>query len=359
MTTSERRSTYFDLLRAIAIFRVVVYHATGWAWFTVLFPSMGVMFGLAGSLMAASLSRGRSTVHVLRSRLRRLLLPFWLFGAGAVFLMWAQARHTGEWKMTCQCLYWVVPVVDPPGSDWGAPLWEVLWYLRAYLWFVLLSPLLLPLFRRIPYVVLAVPFALLLVLENDLWSLSEPMGTVVDEFCTYAGCWLLGFAHREGTLDRLGAWGRTAIASALAAAGAVYAVTHQTEEGLDLGYIPIGNALWSAAFVIVLLGFSPRLEFLKRVPRSAAFLRRINSRALTIYLWHNPLIAVSVFLIALAGPRVLPYGVHTAVLLALVAVLTTGAVIATGWVENYAAGGRKNPRSREEPEREAVQSFTH
>ncbi|MFD4683184.1 hypothetical protein ACFWO0_10725, partial [Streptomyces sp. NPDC058461] len=44
------RDRYLDLLRSIALVRVVLYHIFGWAWLTVLFPSMGVMFALAGSL---------------------------------------------------------------------------------------------------------------------------------------------------------------------------------------------------------------------------------------------------------------------------------------------------------------------
>lgn len=48
------RDRYLDLLRSIALVRVVCYHLFGWAWLTVLFPSMGVMFALAGSLMARS-----------------------------------------------------------------------------------------------------------------------------------------------------------------------------------------------------------------------------------------------------------------------------------------------------------------
>jgi len=51
------RNRYVDLLRALAIVRVVVYHTTGWAFLTVLFPAMSVMFALGGSLMAASLDR--------------------------------------------------------------------------------------------------------------------------------------------------------------------------------------------------------------------------------------------------------------------------------------------------------------
>lgn len=51
------RDRYLDLLRTLALGRVVVYHIYGWAWLTIVFPSMGVMFALAGALMARSLKR--------------------------------------------------------------------------------------------------------------------------------------------------------------------------------------------------------------------------------------------------------------------------------------------------------------
>ena len=47
------RNRYIDTLRAAAILRVIVYHAFGGAWLTILRPAMGVMFALGGSLMAA------------------------------------------------------------------------------------------------------------------------------------------------------------------------------------------------------------------------------------------------------------------------------------------------------------------
>src|SRR4051812_14824854 len=61
------RARYLDLLRAVALVRVVTYHAFGWAWLTLAFPSMGVMFALAGSLMARSLDR--PAVSVVRGRM--------------------------------------------------------------------------------------------------------------------------------------------------------------------------------------------------------------------------------------------------------------------------------------------------
>ena len=77
------RDRYFDALRAVALVRVVAYHTFGWAWAGMVFPSMGVMFALAGSLMAKSLERPAFTV--VRSRMRRLLPPS---GSGASSSCW-------------------------------------------------------------------------------------------------------------------------------------------------------------------------------------------------------------------------------------------------------------------------------
>ncbi|MGH3659255.1 MAG: acyltransferase family protein, partial [Micromonosporaceae bacterium] len=148
----RHRDPYLDLLRAVALVRVVTYHAFGWAWLSLLFPSMGVMFALAGSLMARSLDR--PAVSVVRGRMRRLLLPFWVFGGLVVVAMLLHGWGPGDddglawWS---RLAYWVVPLADPPANDWAVQVTGPLWYVRTYLWFVLLSPLLLPVFRRIPW----------------------------------------------------------------------------------------------------------------------------------------------------------------------------------------------------------------
>ena len=54
-TAPAGRDGYFDLLRAVALVRVVAYHTFGWAWAGMVFPSMGVMFALAGTLISAYL----------------------------------------------------------------------------------------------------------------------------------------------------------------------------------------------------------------------------------------------------------------------------------------------------------------
>src|SRR3954447_8827195 len=81
--TPAPRSRYIDTLRAAAIVRVIVYHAFGWAWLTVALPAMGVMFALAGALMAGSLEKYGAR-RAVTSRMRRLLPALWALGAVAV-----------------------------------------------------------------------------------------------------------------------------------------------------------------------------------------------------------------------------------------------------------------------------------
>jgi peptidoglycan/LPS O-acetylase OafA/YrhL len=124
------RNRYLDLLRAAAIVRVVVYHLFGWPWLSLVFPAMGVMFALAGSLTAASLDK-RSAGKVVTSRLRRLLPPLWLLGLIAVPVMlalgWAHETDGEQPFSPAKLVLWLVPVGDPPGSDKGVDLWEPLW----------------------------------------------------------------------------------------------------------------------------------------------------------------------------------------------------------------------------------------
>src|SRR3954447_22730554 len=192
------RNRYIDTLRAAAILRVIVYHAFGWAWLTVALPAMGVMFALAGSLMAASLGANGAR-RAVTSRIRRLVPALWALGAAAVPLMllhgWRPHRY--------QLLFWVLPVDDPPGSPWGQPFWQVLWYLRAYLWFVLVSPLLYLCYRRGPWATMAAPLATLLVLNATGFKLPEWGDGIMWDLVTYGACWVAGFAHQDGRLFRI------------------------------------------------------------------------------------------------------------------------------------------------------------
>src|SRR4051812_26472841 len=148
------RNRYLDLLRAVATVRVVVYHSTGWAALTIVFPAMSVMFALAGSMMAASLDRYGP--FAVERRLRRLLPSLWVLVAIAVPMM-VLAGLRWDWRF----LLGAFPLRAPPATGWWLEGLAAMWYLRDFLWFVLLSPLALPVFRRLPRVTVAFPYAVL------------------------------------------------------------------------------------------------------------------------------------------------------------------------------------------------------
>lgn len=323
------RNPYIDLLRALAILRVALYHTTNWSLLTVVFPAMALMFALGGALMVASLDS--STAEAVRSRLRRLLPSFWTL-AGVFVPAMVLTGLAVDWRL----LLWVLPLADPPANDWGALVLSPIWYLRDFLWFVLVSPLVLPLFRRHPLPVIVAPYLLLIVIEATAWT----PGPVLRDFGLYFGAWLLGFAYQDGLLRRMSRWLLAAVTIALGLAGGAWTLAHPGWRGYDLNDIPIGNALWSAAFILLLLGLMPqRTGWLTASPLLSRAVTVLNRRALTIYLWHMP----AVILVGLMAGRWGWSHVTTSGLtirMAVVTALTVAAVAAFGWVEDRAARRR-------------------
>ncbi|MFF9458211.1 acyltransferase family protein [Streptomyces flaveolus] len=338
------RDRYFDTLRAVALVRVVAYHAFGWPWAGLVLPSMGIMFGLAGTLMARSLRRPAPAV--IRGRLRRLLPPFWCWG---LFVTGAMLVH--GWMPGWQAVYWIVPLGDPPGNAWGEQAWEILWYLRTYLWFVLLSPLLLRVFRVAPVPVLVLSLVPAVVLRYVWQPPDDRFGSALTDLATFLFCWLLGFAHHEGVLGRLKPAAVALPALAALAYGGWYAFAHQGEYGTyDLDDIPLAQAFWSAGFVTLLMYTKARLgaDFaaLARFRRLDRLVTVFNARAVTIYLWHELALVLAVPLIDRFW-GVPAFEAHLPLdsqwfLLGVGWVLIAVFVVLFGWVEDVAA--RRRPR---------------
>ncbi|MFE9686043.1 acyltransferase [Streptomyces sp. NPDC006285] len=338
------RDRYFDTLRAVALVRVVAYHTFGWAWAGMVLPSMGIMFALAGTLMAKSLER--PAPGVLRSRLRRLLPPFWCWG---FFVVVAMLVH--GWMPGWQIVYWIVPLGDPPGDAWGEQAWEIVWYLRTYLWFVLLSPLLLRVFRSAPVAVLGLSLAPIVVLQFGWAPPDNRFGTGLTDLATYLFCWILGFAHRDGVLRRLTPSAVVVLSLAALGYGGWYALTHQAGTGsYDLDDIPYAQAFWSAGYVTPLMYAKDRFgidfAWLARCGRLDRLVRIFNARAVTLYLWHEIALILAVPLIDLfwnvpAFEAYLPLESQW-FLFGVGWVLIAVFVLLCGWVEDVAAG--KKPR---------------
>ncbi|MDG4799209.1 acyltransferase [Micromonospora sp. WMMD980] len=325
------RNRYLDLLRFLAILRVVTYHVTGYASLTLVFPAMAVMFALAGSLMAASLDR--SGVRAVGRRLRRLLPSLWVLAA-----VFVPAMLLTGLPFSPKVLLWLLPISDPPANYWGGLALSPIWYLRDYLWFVLASPPALWLFRRAPLPTLAAPYALLATIEFGI--LQNPP-TVLREFGLYFGAWLLGFAHHDGLLRRTRHRVLLPLAAVVGAAGLAWIVTHPGPRGYDINDIPLGNALWATAFILVAIGRAPAgVAWVDRVPVLGRAVTVVNRRALTIYLWHMPFVVALTPLVGLVGWSTTdPVGLWLRVVLvfALVGVVT----LLVGWVEDVAA--RRTP----------------
>ncbi|MFE0801432.1 acyltransferase [Streptomyces sp. NPDC058812] len=338
------RDRYFDTLRALALVRVVAYHVFCWPWAGLVFPSMGVMFALAGTLMAKSL--GRPAPAVIRGRLRRLLPPFWCWGFFVVVAMLLRG-----WMPGWQIVFWVVPLGDPPGSAWGEQAWEILWYLRTYLWLVLLSPLLLRVFRLAPAPVLLLSLVPIVVLQFVRQPPDNRLGAGLLDLATYLFCWVLGFAHRDGVLGRLKPGAVVALSFAALSYGGWYAFAHRAEYGTyDLDDIPLAQAFWSAGFVTPLMyakaRFGTGFAGLARSRRLDRLVTVLNARAVTIYLWHELALVLAVPLIdrfweVPAFEAYLPLDSQW-FLLGVGWALVAAFVLLFGWVEDVAA--RKRPR---------------
>ncbi|MQY11964.1 hypothetical protein SRB5_20920 [Streptomyces sp. RB5] len=362
------RDRYLDLLRSIALVRVVVYHAFGWAWVTVVFPSMGVMFALAGSLMARSLKR--PAPGVIRGRIRRLLPPLWAFGAVALTLLltngWNPSKDPdegGTWALV-KLLNYLIPIGAPTypleaGSpvDWLDASWAddavgPLWYLRAYLWFVLASPVLLWAFRRAPWPTLLAPLALTAVIGTGLVTIPGETGDALTDFAVYGACWILGFAHHDGLLHEIPRYVAISTASLVMAFGLWWASGHLGPDGWDLNGIPLAQATWSFGFVVILLHYAPSWrELPPRLAKWDPLVTLSNNRAMTIYLWHNLLLLATVPLIDFGYD--LPFMqsdrashaldiTSNVWMFALVWPLLGLTILATGWVEDLAA--KRRPR---------------
>ncbi len=323
------RNRYFDALRALAIVRVVAYHATGWAFLSYVFPAMGGMFALGGALMAAALDR-HGPGAVVR-RLRRTLPPVWLVASIAVpFMIWAGMRP--DWKL----IFWVVPLHDPPLYGLAGPSLSLIWYLRQYLWFVLVSPLALPAFRRWPRLTLAAPFALMAAFELGL-----PGIVPLKDFALYFACWLLGFAHHDGVFERFSRRVAVSVGLGLAGLAAAWLFTHPGPNGFDLNGADVAQCLWSAGFVVLAFSFAPHsMAWLTHLPALSTVVTAINQRAVTIYLWHQTVIVALGSLVGIAGIEVHPGVVGRLPWLLAVYLGVAGCALAAGWVEDLAARRR-------------------
>ena len=334
------RDAALDLLRSAALVRVILWHAFAATWLTAI-AAMPLMFFVAGSLLGSGGTGGRSSyVRFLLRRGRRLLLPFWAYGAAVaatmIYVPLGDDRWTTAGGIAVRALTWFLPLVDPVDSTWhGGWLSNHLWYLRAYLWIVVLAPVVVAFARHLR---VAIPLLLLGIAQLEVLSrfgVALPGGpgtrAVVGDLLTYGLFAVLGVAFADARRA-----GRTP-SRVLLAAGAVvctggaiaYAARVGVPDGGVNGSYPLILAS-GAAWLLAVGSIEPVVRRLAEVPWVRRSTTAVSSRAVTIYLWHPAAIVVA----QAALPDGLP--VRPAAVVAATAGLVGVAVVFVGWIEDVA-----------------------
>ena len=287
------RDLFLDSVRAIAVIRVVTWHAYGWAPITWIVSAVPAMIFVSGHLFAKSASR-RPVGVVVRDRLRRLLIPYWAFAASAWLIMIGAhvVTRTPETDLPLRSIpAWILPLNDPRGSVWeGGWLAQPLWYLRVLLLLLLTAPVLWRAARRFPQLTIATLLTATIVLElaelRTNWhpSWAPYLLWKLGDYTLYATFFAFGIAHFHGSPMSAGRSARLAVLCAVLGIG--WAITSPPQDWVvnnsHIVHFFIGAAWLS-------LAFAARAAITAFAERRAvnAVVRGIGRRSLTIYLWHS------------------------------------------------------------------------
>jgi peptidoglycan/LPS O-acetylase OafA/YrhL len=342
-----RRDPFLDLLRTVSVTRVVLLHVLTrppivyLPWIQWIYPGMPEVFFVSGAVMAVSLAK-RDASTVVRGRLRRLLPPFVPYALAALLVMRVTDVRSADPAATLRwgdVLTWLVPFLRAEGSETRVILWGHVWFLSAFLWLIVLAPLVAWLRRRLGRFAgaeVAVPLAgFATVVAWEKLAGSAPREELVNA-TLFGTFFVLGFSYVDGWLGRLKASTLTAMAVACAAAGTLTALVIEPIHRKPL------NELYSSHTAHLLIGGAwlfAALAVAGPVRRWAEGRRLgcvgfLTQRTYTLFLWGPAANAVAVTV----AKRLMPdQAAAIAVLLGLAFVVLLAVTVATGWVEDWAA----------------------
>ncbi len=306
--TESGRDAFLDVVRAISIVRVVFWHALGFWWISWTFAAMPAVFYVSGAVLAKSLTKHaptiRSTARVVKGRLMRLVPPYYAFIAIVLSLVLIAAP--GVWNESRNdVLSWIIPYRAPAPLAWeDGWLSTPLWFLRALIIILVLTPLLRPLGRRIPGAVLFVGWVASLV-ALDRWVAAQQTDMdvaivrgVADVIC-FGGFFVLG-ASGHTLRYKLSRRTRFGLAVLLFATAAVIAVVEPpTDNVVNNSYVLFG--LVGLAWLFVMLGLEDHLRHLGEVAAIRTFVSWITNSAMSIYLWHTLALILAYHLVGAPG----------------------------------------------------------
>lgn len=268
-----------DTIKSVAIIRVIAWHTWSWPWLSWV-PAMPMMFFANGALLHSSLDR-RGWIATLRERARRLLIPFWFYGV----VCWIVMLTAGWRPSATDAVAWILPLTDPTGSAAMPGLWIPLWYIRAYIWFVILSGVLDRLQERLGTWVIVGSS----ILTVAMWAAAErghELPFAVADAIGYMPFILAGMLYRRsGRLGRAPTMVGTGLLCGLGAVASWYRFG-PPDAVVNRSYLLM--LLVGFSGVLLAVGFKHRiLGLVDASERTGRLITSINSRALTVYLWQG------------------------------------------------------------------------
>lgn len=254
-------------------------------WIFMVMPLFFVTGGITGLQSWRRMqARGRSGYEFAQTRLLRLVRPAAALLAVMFAALWAAL------------LLGVDPqVVELTASGAGMPLW----FLAAYLAAQLNVPLLARLHRRAPWLTLGALAAL--VIAVDCFRRAMPLLAYVNMLFLWCAVQQLGFFMADGFLARRS---RSWLVGLIAASNLLLLIV----TGLGLYRDNMLVNLNPPNFCLLLLGvsqaatlqlFRPALDRIARIPWFWTTVSVVGRRAMTVYLWHLPLLAAMAGLLLL------------------------------------------------------------
>ena len=266
------RDAALDGLRALAILRVITWHASGWSWTTWIISSVPAMFVVTGALLARSLQKA-SAFDTLRKRFKRLLLPLWFYSLTVYLLsLHFEVRTSAVWTF-------FLPFSQPTSliaSQWFT---SAMWYLRAYVWVLVLAPFIYALTRRFKSLI---PIAgIIAVVALAVWNIDTAgFGWAAGDILLYSTCTAAGMAWLVDGRPSPRTLHFAAIAFLVGACG--WLLYRQPLDGVvnndHVLHLFIGG-FWTA----LLLHFPKTLSSFSTTAVSGF----LNKYPLSIYLWHS------------------------------------------------------------------------
>jgi len=262
-----------------------VFHFVGWQFLTYL-PSLGIMFALGGWFIAVSMNNKPAPIVIVQ-RLGRLLPTWWAFALLSLIGGYFYAAGTNV--SLDPSLSWLFPYQRATWSldnAYANDVTVVTWYIAAYLWLMMFSPLMMVVYKKLKWLAIYLPLFAMLIYSMYSTTQETVFGETMYDVLTFSACWMLGFAKADGSIEKLPKY----IVWLMAIVCSSCAIFLTYDAGTLTGN-PVALTLMSFGVAMLLLSFNPSLSFLPDGAKTV--IRSVNTYAVTIYLFHNTLIDIS------------------------------------------------------------------